>query len=180
MADSLKASFDLSGWDSLLDRLNGEARESIARQMGVAGGQVLRDEAKTRVPDDWASRPHNPKSRGSQQAGTLADAIYLSRDDKATTATAFSYKISWNNSEAWWGKLIEFGHWQTEYKYEAGADLYWSPKGKGKGQRVRWIPAEPFLGSAYDAALGRARGAMIEAGRRAAQRLLSGGSANVV
>lgn len=62
MARGLQASFDTSGWSAGLDRLLGPARISLARSMAVAGGEVLRDEAKARV------NTHN---------GVLGAAIYL-------------------------------------------------------------------------------------------------------
>ena len=156
MADGTKATFDASGWTAALDKLVGPARESLARSMAVAGGQVLRDEAKARAPVD---------------SGGLRDSIYLAFQDGRSTPTMVQYAVSWNASKAPHGHLLEFGHWQTRAAYQ-GRDGKWYSG--ALLPNPKWVPAHPFLRPAYEAAKDRARQAMIERGRQRLPELLAG------
>lgn len=166
-----KTTLDLKGWQEGLEKLNGPMRESLARRMGVAGGEVLRDEAKLRAP--ISDPPYNPTSRGSSQPGTLRDAIYLAFDKKNSTATQFSYSISWNNAKAFWGRFIEFGWWQ---KYTIGRKpdgTFYTDKSRPLKERIRH-PAKPFLRPAFDAKIEVAKAAMIAKGREELPKILDG------
>lgn len=159
----LGAKIDLRSAVSGLDQLNGALRESLARRMAVSGGQILRDEAKARVPNTFTGA-HNDSSRGSQAPGTLRDAIYLAYNDRRSTQTMFTYSVSWNDKKAWWGKLIEFGHY-LRYAYVIDANgVYHTLKDRPLAN-PRWIEATPFLAPAYDASLQAVRAAMIERGK---------------
>ena len=163
MAKIFDAKLDTSGALAGLDHLSGSLRVSLASRMGVTGGQILRDEAKARVPAKFAG-PYNDSSRGSQAAGQLREAIYLAKNEKLSTYTQIVYSVSWNAQKAWWGKLIEFGH-ALRYAYVIDSQgVYHTIKDKPLANPV-WIEATPFLGPAYDAAIMRARAAMIARGR---------------
>lgn len=155
MADSTKAKLDISGWTAALDKLAGPARESLARSMAVAGGEVLRDEAKVLV----RVRNH-----------VLQDAIYLAYQDSKSTPAEVHYVVSWNGTKAPHGHLIEFGHWQTHEMYEKDGKWYVG----AKLANPKWVPAHPFLRPAYEAAGARAQQAMIERGRVRLPELLVG------
>jgi hypothetical protein len=165
-----KVVFDNSEWIRFFDNLKGPVAESLARRMLVSGGVLMRDEAKALAPE--SDGPYNPTSRGSHSRGTLKGAIYLAKDDKKTSATNFSYKISWNDKIAWWGKLIEFPHLRP---FKVGMQKgYWFSfvpaelKGKskpGKGLGGKLVEAKPFLAPAFDASITRVKMAMIERGR---------------
>lgn len=174
-----KANVDFGEWTTLFDRLQGAARESLARRMLVSGGKVLEAEAKM-----LARRPtthvYNPASRGSQEAGQLADAIYLAFRDGESTQTTFKYSVSWNNQKAWWGKLREFGYY-VRYPYYIDKHgmyhTYHAEGGKGKGTplpKPHWVAPTPFLGPALNV-LPQVKIAMIERGREEVQKLLKGG-----
>ncbi|WP_231934974.1 HK97-gp10 family putative phage morphogenesis protein [Bordetella bronchialis] len=156
MADGTKATFDTSGWTAALDKLVGPARESLARSMAVAGGQVLRDEAKTLAP---------------VQSGGLRDAIYLAYQDADSTPAEVRYAVSWNATKAPHGHLLEFGHWQTRAAYQ-GSDGKWYSG--ALLPNPKWVPAHPFLRPAYEAAKDLARQAMIERGKHRLPELLAG------
>lgn len=144
MADVFSAKVDTSGWMALFNVLDGPLKVSLARRMGAAGGRELRDEAKRRAP--VSDGPYNPDSRGSHSAGTLREAIYLAYDEKRSGSELVTYSISWNSRTAWWGKLVEFGHWRNAY-YRDESGAYHGIKGKPK---VVWEPAQPFLRPAFD------------------------------
>ncbi|WP_084025862.1 HK97 gp10 family phage protein [Bordetella flabilis] len=170
MANGTTAKFDTSGWDAALGKLMGPARESLARSMAVAGGQVLRDEAKARAP---------------VAAGTLRDSIYLAFEDGRSTPTVIRYAVSWNSSKAPHGHLVEFGHWRYN-RFIDGKPQKSLLGGKTRGNGPQdhgghgalddpvWVPAYPFLRPAYTAAQGRAKEAMIERGRQRLPELLRG------
>ena len=168
MADGIAVTFDVSSVLSQLDKLSDKS-ESLGRRMAVAGGQVIRDEAKKRA--EKSSPPYNPISGGSQEPGTLQDAIYLSRSERITTATQVGYTISWSNTHAWWGKLKEFGWWQThKIAYVPGHD-YFITTDELLDAPIRHA-AEPFLAPAYEAKIGEVRQVMITTGREELPKLL--------
>lgn len=167
MADGLTAKFDVSDLLRVFTKMETKA-VSLASRMAVSGGQVLRDEARIRAQESFAqaSWPYNPISRGSHAAGTLGatDAIYLAKSDNLTTATTITYSISWNAKKAWWGKLKEFGWWQThKIRYEPKGD-YFVTTNIELPAPIRH-KAHPFLAPAYEAKLGAAKEAMIARGR---------------
>jgi len=170
MVDRTQLKFDTSSVQAGLNRLVGPARVSLARSMGVAGGKELRDEAKARAP---------------RHDGTLAEAIYLAfQDDKSNDKTV-QYSVTWNKSKAPHGHLIEFGHWRYN-KFVDGKPQKSLIDGKSRGQGPQdhggpgaldkpvWVEAKPFLRPAYDAALGRAKQAMIERARVRLPEILAG------
>jgi len=158
MADGAHARVDTSGWDALFDQLAGPTRESLARSMAVAGGQVLRDEAKARAPIG--------------PTGNLSEAIYLAFRDTLSTADRVQYSVTWNKSRAPHGHLIEFGHWQPFVTVKIGDR--WVSLDRRRTQ-PKWIPAQPFLRPAYEAAHGRALQAMMQRGRERLPQLLTQG-----
>lgn len=145
---------DVSGVLSALQALAGDQMVSLARSMGVAGGQVLRDEAKARAP---------------VETGKLRDALYLAFKDGKSSEARVIYSVTWNAKKAPHGHLQEFGHWQTHARYQrngvwhTGAPLP-SPK---------WVPAHAFLRPAYTGGIGRALKAMQERGRERLAEILS-------
>jgi HK97 gp10 family phage protein len=155
MADSTKAKLDTSGWTAALAKLAGPARESLARSMAVAGGEVLRDEAKVLAP---------------VQSGGLRDSIYLAYQDGKSTPAEVHYAVSWNGSKAPHGHLIEFGHWQTHEMYQKDGKWYVG----AKLANPKWVSAKPFLRPAFESANARAQQAMIERGRARLPELLAG------
>lgn len=172
---------DMSSAIDGLNRLNGPIKESLARRMGVSGGVVLRDEAK-RNADRGPDAVVNPdaSSRGSREAGTLANAIYLALDTDNTSDTQVVYKVSWNNKDAWWGKLVEFGYQMQHVIVKNNKGEFITLRDKDGKPRLRaggpkWIAAQPFLGPAYDTKLGQARRDMIARGKEELPKLLRGG-----
>lgn len=167
---NVSVKFDTSEWDSLFARLETTVKESLARRMLVAGGVVMRDEAKRWVPIE---------------VGRLLNSIYLAFDRRNSSGTYFQYNISWNAKEAPHGHLIEFGHWMPWQVVYLGNGVFKTlAQGKGgnakgvphpAGGKGKWIPGKPFLRPAYDVSLPRAKNAMIETGRREVQILLNGG-----
>ena len=158
MARGLQASFDTSGWSAGLDRLLGPARISLARSMAVAGGEILRDEAKARV------NTHN---------GVLGAAIYLAFRERYSTDREIQYAVTWNKRKAPHGHLVEFGHWQIYAVVRKPDGSYVTDK-RRKLATPKWVPAYPFLRPAYEAASARARTAMIQRGRERLPELLAG------
>ncbi len=158
MSDGFKADVDLSSVQAGLARLSGPLRESLARSMAVAGGKVLRDEAKLLAPKD---------------SGLLASAIYLAYRDGKSTKDNVVYSVTWNASKAPHGHLLEFGHWQNYASYK-GADGQWYTNKNAPLATPKWVPAHPFLRPALDSAGARAKDAMIQRGRERLPELLAG------
>lgn len=163
MADK---AFDGSEWDALFAQMEGPMKESLARRMGVAGGKLIRDEAKLRAPVGVAEEKAARQFGGSLKPGSLRDAIYLAYSNKRSFANAYTYTVSWNGSKfkgAPHGHLLEFGHWQpylVVYSKEKG----WRTTKKLLPQ-PKWVRAYPFLGPAWAATKGRAFDVMVEKGR---------------
>lgn len=159
---NFRGDIDVSGAIAGLDRLAGEQLQSLARSMGVAGGQVLRDEAKLRAP---------------RESGTLAESIYLAfKDGKSTEARAV-YSVTWNSRKAPHGHLLEFGHWQP-YQVVKINGQFVTLKDKPL-ENPKWIAAHPFLRPAFDSSSGRAVTAMQDRGRARLAELLAEGALDV-
>jgi HK97 gp10 family phage protein len=152
----VSAKLDTSGWTAALDKLAGEKRVSLARSMCVAGGEVLRDEAKLLAP---------------VKDGVLQSAIYLAYKDARSNEAQQVYSVTWNHRKAPHGHLIEFGHWQP-YKVVKLPNGDWFTT-KELLPNPKWISAKPFLRPAYDMAKERAKQAMIERGRKRLPELLA-------
>lgn len=156
------AKFDVSAALSGLTTLD-KVKYPLARSMAVAGGTILRDEAKARAP--IGTHSENP--------GALADSIYLAFKDTRSTDTTIRYSVSWNAAKAPHGHLVEFGYWQP-YVVFAGPSG-WRTLATGDGRRggsgvlrkdgPKWIPPKAFLRPAYDASLPRMQQAMVQRGR---------------
>lgn len=157
MADSLKASMDTSEWDKIFVRLQGPAKESLARQMGVAGGKVLRDEAKLRVPEE---------------TGRLKNAIYVAYNKKLSGELQHVYSVSWNRIAAPHGHLIEFGHLQPYPVIIINGEV--RSLLKHPFSTPKFVPAQSFLRSAFDAKLLKAKEVMITIGRERLPIILGG------
>jgi hypothetical protein len=170
MAEVFKGKMDVSGGLAGLEHLRGALRESLARRMLVSGGQILRDEAQRRVPDKFKGE-YNETSRGSHASGTLKNAIYLAYNDRLSTTVQFTYSVSWNAQKAWWGKLIEFGHFIRYAWFVDEKGVYHTIKTKPLKAPI-WINATPFLAPAYDARIQDVRRAMIDRGRQELPQLL--------
>lgn len=187
---------DMSSAMAGLQKL-GDLKESLARRMGVSGGVVLRDEAKKNA-DRGSDAVVNSRAKGStgigsREAGALAAAIYLAFDTDASNEKQVVYNVSWNQKDAWWGKMVEFGYQMDHVvvmdkhgefltlpdkngKKGKGGGLKWadvvnkSPTAKGP----HWVAAQPFLGPAYDTKLAQARRDMIKRGKEELPKLLRG------
>lgn len=153
---TVKSDIDVSGWLKGLAELNGPLRESLARSMAVAGGQVLRDEAKLLAP---------------KESGLLASAIYLAHKDASNEAQQI-YSVTWNSKIAPHGHLLEFGHWQP-YKVVKLPNGEWFTTNE-KLAAPKFTAARPFLRPAFDSAKGRAKQAMINRGKQRLPELLAG------
>jgi len=172
MAKGLQAAFDTSGWSAGLDRLLGPARVSLARSMAVAGGEVLRDEAKVRAPrsGQGAVGEFGPRI-------PLAETIYLAFRERYSGDKEVKYAVTWNKRKAPHGHLVEFGHWQI-YPVIKKADGTYVTDKRRKLATPKWVPASPFLRPAYEAASPRAQAAMIQRGRQRLPELLAGRGVN--
>lgn len=153
MARTRGTRVDMSEAIKGLQKLAGH-RETIARHMGVAMGQEVRDEAKIRAP------VLDPSEQGAdkQRPGLLRDAIYVAYDERRNmlNPATYRYVVSWNSSKAPHGHLVEFGHWmpyQYAYNHEFG---YWTLKPlREQTKGPFWVRSQPFLAPAFDSKLGQ-------------------------
>jgi HK97 gp10 family phage protein len=151
---------DTSGWQAGLAKLGGDLRVRLARSMAVAGGKVLRDEAKRQAP---------------VESGRLRSQIYLAFKEAKSNAQQVTYSVSWNGNKitgAPHGHLLEFGHWQTHQVVRLPNGDWFSDLSKPL-PAPRWIAAKPFLRPAFDVAKQRAQQAMVERGRHRLPELLA-------
>ena len=160
---SIQAKTDFSSAFAGLDKLAGPLKTKLARSMGVAAGQVYRDEAKHRAPI----------GDGSDMPGTLKEAIYLAYSDKRTTNQHVVYSISWNSKLAPHGHLVEFGHWRINQLVPIGSGGLWVAT-TTRLDTPKWMPAHPFLRPAMDAMGSRAGQAAIARGQARLTELLAG------
>ena len=154
---TVSSKLDTHGWAEGLAKLDGPLRQSLARSMAVAGGKVLRDEAKQQAP---------------MESGRLKESIYLAFKDGESSERQVVYSVSWNHRLAPHGHLIEFGHWQP-YEVVRLPSGEWITTTK-KRATPKWTPAKPFLRPAFDAAHKIALSVMVERGRQRLPELLAG------
>lgn len=161
----MASALDTSGWLAGLAKLDSpELRTKLARSMAVAGGAVLRDEAKRWVP--------NGAKSGSNSPGLLESAIYLAFKEGKSTTAQVTYSVSWNSKKAPHGHLVEFGHWQP-YKVFQNPDGSWTTDVTQPLDKPRWVEAKPFLRPAFSVGQKTARDAMVERGRQRLPELLA-------
>ncbi|WP_312588974.1 HK97 gp10 family phage protein [Comamonas terrigena] len=98
-ANSLIASVDLSGIESLFDDI-GDAAEEAARPAAQAAAQVFYDAAKANV------------AKIKKVSGNLDKALYQAFSPENSGQGFAQYHISWNATTAPHGHLLEHGHWQ--------------------------------------------------------------------
>jgi len=160
--------FDDRAVQASLSKLGGQLSVSLARSMGVAGGQVMRDTAKALAPEyDGSTGLAGGKNVDIPPIpGLLKSAIYLAFKDKLSTTDRVTYGISWNHKLAPHGHLLEFGHWRIN-KIVNGVPT------TIRLETPKWVPAHPFLRPAFDAALIPAKAAMVARGKERLPELLS-------
>lgn len=151
----------------------GKARESIARRMLVAGGQVIRDEVRSRAPegDEITGGYARDGKTGSHQPGTLKRSVYLAYSDKRSDGTVFTYSVSWNSkpgsaSNAFWGVMQEFGHRRPYAIAKVEGGFATMKPSQYRGPNPRFAGAS-FLGAGFDASLQTATAAIMAEGKRA-------------
>ena len=159
----------LKGMDLLM-----EQREPIARAMGVAMGQTVRDEAIRLAPE------LKPGDEGfdNQRRGQLKEAIYLAFDGRRSILNAghYVYGVSWNARKAPHGHLIEFGHW-TAYEAAREDGKWFTPivgshkvGGRKRGVGIPrkgggfYVNVHPFLAPAFDGKLAKLNAIAAAAG----------------
>ena len=154
------ATFDIADALNGLDKL-GAIGYKLARSMGVAAGEALRDEAKLRAPVGKAE--DTAAGGGSIVPGSLRNAIYLAFRDKDSTNVRVKYSVSWSAKKAPHGHLLEFGHWQpyTVVLTKNG----WRTTTSFRAGGPKRIPAFPFLRPAYESLMPRLRSIMVDRGR---------------
>lgn len=178
------ARLDTRQWDAALAKLRGPLRVSLARSMAVAGGKVLRDEAKRHAPvsDGSTSLPYGQNARLPPRPGLLRDNIYLAFKPGMSSNAQVTYSVTWNGRLVKYGHLIEFGHWRYN-KITVGGVPQKSKAGKSKAAPhtlpgaldvPQWVQAKPFLRPAFDIVGTLAKQAMIERGRVRVHELLAG------
>ncbi|THJ30943.1 HK97 gp10 family phage protein [Lampropedia aestuarii] len=157
-------SFDVAGALKGIDAFAVQLKGHLPRSMAVAGGQVVRDEAKKRAP---------------KQSGLLASSIYVAYADKRSQPKdgLAIYSVAWNAKTAPHGHLIEFGHWRYNKQAENGRYMKSKRPGvrRGKGaqdhsgpgalEKPVWVPANPFMRPAYDAIAQTSVQAMLDRGQ---------------
>lgn len=153
----VKFKMDASQVTAGLAKLSEAMGESLGRSMCVAGGKIVRDEAKIRAPKD---------------TGRLASSIYLAYKDDLSRKEHVVYSVSWNSKSAPHGHLLEFGHWQV-YQTVMIEGQWVSLTDKPLAS-PQWVNAKPFLRPAFDATQSRVQKAMGERGRQRLAELLSG------
>ena len=171
MGSQVTIKHDFSSAIAGLDKLNGAFKQSLARRMGVEGGVALRDEAKRWVPRSVG--PYNPNSRGTQEAYTLRNAIYLAFDKAGSSEDVIRYRVSWNAQKAWWGKLVEFEHYQRYQVYYNAKMGYYTTNKEVPLAAPRRIGPKPFLRPAYDIVEPKLLGIMVARGKEEFALLIS-------
>lgn len=140
---------DISEVVKALEKMNESVAISMARSMAVAGGKVIRDDAKMRVPT---------------RTDTLYNALYLAYRDKSKGTRQARYSVSWNSKKAPHGHLVEFGYVQVYRVHVNENGRFWTDKSQ-RLPEPRYVPGNSFLRAAFEATTARAQKAMMDRGR---------------
>ncbi len=97
MADGVEFKFDAGAALSGLDKLSGEMKTHLARSMAVAGGKIVRDEAKARAPvyvpgQGRNGKPQRINKKSAQTPGALRDSIYLAYREQQSEPPRLSWR----------------------------------------------------------------------------------------
>lgn len=167
--------------ESLMGALEQLPKE-LPRRMLVPAGQLIRDEAIMRAPvGDATTGGYVSGKTGSQEPGTLRDAVYLAYSDRRSNDTATTYSVSWNG-DAFWGTFMEFGH-NIGVLTKSGGPYRVVPVPGGGFASIKGLPhvgpdsrfvGASFLGVAYEVRADEAMRLAMDEGRRAAAELLGG------
>jgi len=125
-------------------QIGAELLDKVARSGARAGAVVFYDEMRLRVP---------------VVEGELRDAIYHWHDDKASVDGRQRYLIGPNKAKAPHWYFIEYGHWQTNVVFTDEDGRTYAVE--SKLATPVWVPAKPFVRTAYDAVADRAVAAAI-------------------
>lgn len=164
---------DFSQVNALLDNAKILPKE-LSRRMLVPAGQLIRDEAIMRAPvGDASTGGYDSGKTGSQEPGTLRDAVYLAYSDRRSNETTTTYSVSWNG-DAFWGTFMEFGFNRPYKIVPVKGGGFATLKGQPYvGPEPRFVGAS-FLGVAYEVRVNEALQLALDEGRRAAAELLGG------
>lgn len=148
--------------------------KELPRRMLVPAGQLIRDEAIMRAPvGDATTGGYDSGKTGSQEPGTLRDAVYLAYSDRRSNETTTTYSVSWNG-DAFWGTFMEFGFTRPYKIVPVKGGGFATLKGQPYvGPDPRFVGAS-FLGVAYEVRADEAVRLAMDEGRRAAAELLGG------
>lgn len=161
-----KVVLDLSGWKAKFQQLGGPGIESVARRMGVAGGRLLRDQAKSIAS---AAKTGGGRTKVPQR---VIDSIYVAYDKRGSGSNVYTYNVTWNHLQARNGHWFEFGYYRryvVQFNKKTGTFVTF--KNKPLANPIR-VPAVAFLARAYDSNLPEAKDAMIDAGKFAFEEFL--------
>lgn len=153
----MKVTTDMDALFRGIDKLK-EDGYKVARSMGVAAGQLMRDEAKANV---------------GVETGKLRSAIYVAFDERTSTANRVRYNVSWNSKKAPHGHLVEFGHWRRNVQVQL-PNGQWITTNERLPQPV-FVKPQAFLRRAYDTLRPTLMRVAITAGQRRLQQLTNGG-----
>lgn len=154
----MRMTFDVAEVEAGLEKLEDQAYK-VARSMGVAAGQALRDEAQSNV---------------GVKSGKLRSAIYVAYDSKDSTPSLIRYNVSWNHKKAPHGWLVEFGH----YRYNVVVmkpDGTWFSTTERLDTPVRVKPVA-YLRRSMDTMRPRLLSISVSAGKRRFAELSAGGA----
>lgn len=166
---TVQAKVDTSSAFAGLDKLSLALKTKVARSMGVAAGQVFRDEAKRRAPIG----DHGPDEGISPYPGAIREAIYLAFREGRSTKDQVFYSVSWNKRIAPHAHWIEFGHWRVNVLVPTGAAGMWVAT-KERLPSPKWVPADPFMRPALESMRHIAAQVAIDRGKVRLAELLAG------
>lgn len=127
MADPVTISLDLSSLNDIIDEL-GDAIEDAARPAAQAAADVLYKEVKKNV------------AALGKKTGNLDRSIYQVFSKRESKQGLATYYVSWNQSKAPHGGLVEFGHIQRYATYLAKNGKFYTavrPEARGKPKPKR-------------------------------------------
>lgn len=133
----LKLDFDTRGIDASLDKITKAANAGV-RPAAQAGAQVLYERARAEAPKSSAAHNFHIEGRvyGPFSPGTLRDSIYQVFSKSRSSYGQATYHISFNHTKAPYGYMVLRG--------------------------TSRLPANDFIGRAYDSGMQEAAKSALE------------------
>lgn len=168
--------------NEILTRLPREIERRVVRAALLKGARIVAARIRAMAPFEEGNIKKNVRAR----LATASEVAKLQGLKTRSAIRGFSRSGAFQQSlpialagvgkRGWYARLIEYGWWLSKHRKVIGTKASGKPQ-KAKSERIKFIPARPFIRPAYEATKHEAASAIsveLDKGVREAARALSG------